>query len=130
MDVTTRLSEWQRLLLMAARVHGLSPDTNLKYANTARVIRQALKWRGVMNGEVQEAWERYEYCPIMEDCYGALIAMIRTDPPEEALFQGQGNYGNATEPPAYPHFTSCRLTERGTQLAEELLKLHPEYHDR
>ncbi|MCH8152512.1 MAG: hypothetical protein IH830_09095 [Planctomycetes bacterium] len=30
---------------------------------------------------------------------------------------------------AFPHFTSCRLTERGARLAEQLLERHPEYRD-
>ncbi len=123
------LNEWQRLLLMAASAHGLGPTTNLDYANTAKVVQQSLVWADVMHGDVQEAWGQCEYCPTIEECYGTLIAMIRNEPPSEALFQGQGNLGSPTEPPTFPHYTSCRLTARGARLAEQLLERHPEYRD-
>lgn len=55
--------------------------------------------------------------------------MIRTEPPTETLFQGQGNLGSPTEPPAFPDFTSCRLTEHGARLADQLLERHPKYRE-
>jgi len=36
----------RELLLMAAAVHKLGPNTNLSYANTAEVMREALHWAG------------------------------------------------------------------------------------
>jgi len=45
MDDIEILTPTERLLLMAAAVHGLGPNTDLSRANTAKVIGQALQWR-------------------------------------------------------------------------------------
>lgn len=136
MTDTVALIEMERLLVMAAAVHGLGPNTPLT-ANAAKVVRQALQWAGLMNDEVREAWSRLEYHPAILDCYGTLIRMIRQFlqndrilPPErlgEALFEGAGNFGTPREPRAFPDFTSCHLTEYGELVAKELLEQYPEY---
>src|SRR5436190_12285719 len=76
------------LLLMAAAVHELGPGTNLSYANTAKAMRQALHWAGLLRG-----------------------------------------WGGPWGPRASAHFTSCRLTERGWLLANQLLERHPCYRE-
>ncbi len=130
------LTEMEELLIMAAAVHGLGPNTRLT-ANAAKVVGQALEWAGRMEGEVRKAWLSIEGHPAIDECYAVLIRMIRQllrngvhRPPErpgDALFEGAGNFGSALHPPALPHFTSCRLTERGVSIARDLLRRHPEY---
>ncbi len=101
------------LLLMAAAVHKLGPQTNLSYANTAKVMRQALHWAGLLHGEIEECFESYNECPPVTEFYEALISMMRQSMPTEVLFEGGGNWGGPSEPRASAHFTSCRLTECG-----------------
>jgi hypothetical protein len=125
---------------MAAAVHGLGPNTDLTRANTAKVVGQALRWAGLVDDELREAWDAMEDHPAIDQVYGALIRMtLQTQrvgpgrPPErpgEVLFEGSGNWGQPGDPecpPAFPHFNSCRLTARGEQLARELLERYPQY---
>jgi hypothetical protein len=133
------LTEIERLLLMAAAIHGLGPKTNLSVANADRVVGQVLEWAGLMDAEVREAWENpgMEYRPAIIRVYGALIRMTHQmhrggsgrppAKPGEVLFEGGGNFGTADDPQAFPHFTSCRLTARGEQLARQLLEQYPDY---
>jgi hypothetical protein len=107
------LSEMERLLLMAAADHELGPDTDLSYANCARVVARVLLWEGLVDDEILAAWAESEYHPAIARCYGTLIAMIQHQPSSEALFEGQGNLGTPESPGAFPHFTSCRLTRLG-----------------
>jgi hypothetical protein len=129
------LTEMDRLLLMAAAVHGLGSSTDLRRANAAKVVGQALVWAGLVDDEVREAWRSLEGHPAIDQCYEALIRMIRrldaawANDPTQPLFEGMGNFGSREDPPAYPHFTSCRLTLGGEQLARELLEQHPEYRN-
>jgi hypothetical protein len=149
MDDIETLTETERLLLMAAAVHGLGPGTDLSRANTARVVNQALLWLGVSPEEIRRGWEelethkqgeQLENHPGSEAFYAALVRMthqlLRGGPgraPERAgpaLFEGSGNWGVPGDPgcPASsPYFNSCRLTARGEQIARELLVRHPEY---
>src|SRR5688572_19529731 len=115
------LTQWDRLLLMAASVENLGPQTNLRYANSARVVRRALSWSGKMSDDDEAAWKLHEFFPAIRECCDALAQRIRNDPADTALFEGFGNWGSDTEDPAFPHFTSCRLTPRGMQLAAQLL---------
>jgi hypothetical protein len=117
------------LLLMAAAVHELGPRTNLSYANTAKVMRQALYWAGLLHGEIEERFESYEECPPVTQFYEAMISMMPQSMPAEVLFEGGGNWGGPGEPHASAHFTSCRLTERGWSLANGLLEQHPHYRE-
>jgi hypothetical protein len=135
------LTDLERLLLIAAAVHGLGPQTSLSHANADRVVGQALEWAGLMEGEVRQAWENpgLEYHPAIVRVYGALIRMAHQmhrpgpgRPPErpgEVLFEASGNLGTAEKPVAFPHFTSCRLTVHGEQVAQGLLLQHPEYRE-
>src|SRR5688572_15405379 len=128
MDEQRTLSEAQRLLLMAAAVHNLRPQTKLT-ANCGRVVWTALQWAGLLTPDVQAAWDNdFEWHPVVRDWQGILIGMIQPVPPEEALFEGAGNLGTPAEPVALPWFTACRLTPRGERLADELLGQHPEYN--
>jgi hypothetical protein len=130
------LTQMEELLVMAAAVRGLGPNTRLT-ANANKVVGQALQWAGQMDEEVQEAVQNLEDHPAIKRCYAVLIRMIRQmlqnglqKPPErpgDALFEGAGNFGSPGAPPAFPHFTSCRLTEYGESVARDLLRHHPEY---
>ena len=117
------------LLLMAAAVHDLGPRTDLKYANTAKVMRQVLHWARLLQGEVEECFESYDECPPVTQFCETLISMMPQSRPAEILFECQGNWGDPGEPRASAHFTSCRLTERGWSLAIELLERHPRYRE-
>lgn len=121
---------------MSAAVHGLGPNTRLT-ANANKVVGQALEWSGQLDGDVKEAWLNFEDHSTIDQCYEVLIGMIRQllpngaqklpERPGEVLFEGAGNLGSPEDPPASPHFTSCRLTEYGESIARELLQHHPEY---
>ena len=115
------------LLLMAAAAHGLGPGTNLHYANAAKVMCQALHWAGLLHGAVEESFESYDECPPVTEFYDALVSMMPQSNPVEALFEGGGNWGGPGERPASAHFTSCRLTERGWSIAQQLLERHASY---
>jgi len=112
---------------MAAAVHGLGPSTDLSTANTAKVMRQALHWAGLLHGEVEECFEGYDECPPVAEFYDALVSMMPWSNPDVVLFEGGGNWGGPGKPRAAAHFTSCRLTERGWVRAQELLERHEAY---
>ena len=128
MTGTEGISEIERLLLMAAAVHGLGPGTDLSRANTAKVVDQVLKWTGVNDGEVREAWSSIESHPAMDRVYTVLISMVQSDSgklperPGDPLFKGGGNWGGPEESPCNLHFNSCRLTELGERIAFQLLQ--------
>ena len=115
------------LLLMAAAVHRLGPETDLTYANTAKVMRQALHWAGLLQGEIETCFESYDDAPPVTQFYDALTSMILQERTTEVLFEGGGNWGGPGLRPAAAHFTSCRLTERGLSFAKQLLDRHPHY---
>jgi hypothetical protein len=140
MDKPENLTETERLLLMAAAVHELGPATDLSRANTARVVDQVLRWRGLSAEEVRDGWQDQECGPIHEEAYNALIRMTHQTtrmgpwrPPERPgvpLFEGSGNWGVPGDPncPAcWPQFNSCRLTAEGERMARDLLGQYPEY---
>lgn len=113
---------------MAAVVHKLGPKTDLSYANTFKVMRQALHWAGLLHGEIERSFESYNNeCPPVAQFYEAMISMMPQAGPTEVLFEGEGNWGGPGELPASAHFTSCRLTERGWEIGCELLERHPDY---
>jgi hypothetical protein len=134
------LTQIEKLLLMAAAVHGLRPGIELKYANTARVVLKALEWAGLDSKEVLDAWNTDDWHPSLQAVYGPLVHMTQmelltggfrpAERPGPALFEGGGNWGvpgDPKHPPACPQFNSCRLTATGDRLALELLADHPEY---
>lgn len=114
---------------MAAAVHEFGPWTDLTYANTAKVMRQALHWAGLLNAEIQTCFEGYGECPPVTQFYETLISMMPQSKPPEVLFECQGNWGGPGEPRASAHFTSCKLTQRGWQIANNLLERHPRYRE-
>jgi hypothetical protein len=135
------LSEIEQQLLMAAAVHRLGPQTDLRRANTVRIVDQVLAWRG-LSAEQRRAgwWDDGDSAPSHKAVYGVLIRM--TEPvnnqgswraakrPGLPLFEGGGNWGvpgNPNKPACWPHYNSCRLTNEGEQLARLLLDGHPEY---
>jgi len=117
------------LLLMAAVVHELGPATDLNFVNTAKVMRQALHWADLLHGEIEECFESYDECTIVNQFYEALISMMPQSKPAEVLFECQGNWGGPGEPRAAAHFTSCRLTQRGWSVANQLLERYPRYRE-
>lgn len=134
------LSRIEKLLLMAAAVHGLRPGSNIRYANTARVVHTALEWAGLYSEEVAGRWSADEWHPALDEVYEPLVRMTQVElrtgdfrPAERcgpALFEGSGDWGvpgDPKRPPADPRFNSCRLTGIGDQIALKLLAEHPEY---
>src|SRR5215469_10564921 len=132
MEKPETLTETERQLLMAAAVQGLGPGTNLGRANTACVVDQVLRWRGLSADEVRRGWRELDCdCdPVHEEVYASLIRMthqVCTDGPGRAperpgpaLFEGGGNWGVSGDPdcPAsWPQFNSCRLTAKGERVA-------------
>jgi hypothetical protein len=124
MHDTSGLTENQKLVLMAAAVHGLGPETDLMYANARRVVRQALVWQGYWDQELDAVWNPYDGSPALEAVYGALLSLIKMGEP---LFEGAGNLGSDSLPSAFPDFVSCRLTTRGQAMAEQLLAEQPRF---
>jgi hypothetical protein len=131
----------ERMLLMAAAAHGLNPQTDLQYANCGKVVGQVLEWAGLVDEAVRENWNSAggvsDYHPTIRRIYGDLIRMLSRPtreggwkPPPRAgvaLFEGSGNFGTSDNPMAFPHFTSCRLTEEGERIARKLLEQNPQY---
>ncbi len=140
MDDFNTLTQTERLLLMAAAVHGLGPHTDLNYANTARVVNQALRWRGLSAEEIRGGWRDRDCDPAHAEVYDALIRMTHQmqtvgpgrapERPGPVLFEGSGNWGVPGDPdcPAcWPQYNSCHLTAEGERIALELLERHPEF---
>ncbi len=140
MNGASDLTEVEQQLLMAAAVHGLGPATDLRRANTARVVDQVLRWRGLTAAQVNAGWRNEDCDPEHEAVCAALIRMThhvhREGPgraperPGAALFEGGGNWGvpgDPNRPACWPQFNSCRLTAEGEQVARALLEQHPEY---
>lgn len=132
------LSETEKLLLMAADYQALGPETNVFFANTYLVVHQVLRWLGLDDEQIRLGWQEESegWCtsPTHDAVYNALVRMTYQFPsrpqerPGPALFEGGGNWGvPGLHPPCYPFYNSCRLTERGQQLAKELLAQHPQY---
>jgi len=141
MEEHETLTENERLLLMAAAVHELGPCTDLLRANTARVVEQVLRWRGLSAEEIRKGWREWSCDPLHQEVYDTLVRMtlqwqrvgrgqapVRPGVP---LFEGAGNWGvpgDPSRPPCWPQYNSCRLTEAGGRLAKELLAQYPEYN--
>ena len=134
------LTEVEQQLLMAAAVHKLGPATDLSRANTARVVNQVLRWRGLTAAQVNSGWRDEDCDSEHRAVYDALVRMTwkecRDDtfrPPERpgpALFEGGGNWGVPCVPDrqaCWPHYNSCRLTAEGERVARSLLERHPAY---
>jgi DNA gyrase/topoisomerase IV subunit A len=64
---------------------------------------------------------------VIDDWYRTLIAMFRQVPESDLLIEGAGNFGSPEDPPAYPSYTGCRLTKRGSALADRLFMEYPRY---
>ena len=75
------------LLLMAAVIHRLGPETDLSHANCYRVMRQALHWAGLLHGEIETSFESYDDAPPVTQFYDALATMILQDGPTEVLLR-------------------------------------------
>ena len=130
MDNKETLTETERLLLMAAAVQRLGPNTDLDRANTARVVDQVLRWICLGAEEISRGWEEPAIGPIHREVYNVLIRMTYQMPnraperPGTPLFEGNGNWGvpgDPIRPACLPQYNSCRLTAEGEQLASELL---------
>jgi hypothetical protein len=136
------LTEVEQQLLMAAAVHGLGPATDLGFANTAQVVNQVLRWRGLTAAQVNVGWRERDCDREHDAVYAALVRMTHQEcrdgtfrpgeRPGPALFEGGGNWGvpgDPDRPACWPHFNSCRLTTEGERLAHLLLERHPEYRE-
>jgi hypothetical protein len=120
------LDERKCLLVMAAFLHGAQPGAEVR-ANCGRVLRQALKWAGLWNDQLEHDYHCDVENPIIADWYRTLIKLTRHVPLAEALIEGQGNLGSDSQPPAFPRYTGCRLTSVGRMSAERLFVEHPQY---
>ncbi len=118
------LTERARLLLMAAYVHGAGPNAEIR-ANCGRVLRQALRWAGLWNEQLEHNNLYDIEDPVIADWYRTLISMTRRADNSELLIEGQGNLGSPVDPPAFPTYTGCRLTRKGRELAEKLFAAAP-----
>jgi hypothetical protein len=134
------LTETEQQLLMAAALHGFGPNTDLGRANTARVVNQVLRWRGLSDEQILSGWWDEDCSPAHDAVYSALVRITHQThragpgrPPERpgvALFEGGGNWGvpgDPDRPACWPQFNSCRLTAEGKRIARDLLAQHPEY---
>lgn len=128
-----RLTELEQLLVMSAAKCGFGPEHDLSIANSAKVVRQAGRWMGLTDPELR-SMAGPDWHPVVAELFAALVRMVRpvfSDPerlperPGEALLEGGANWGeagNPRKPPSWPLYTSCRLTERGQQIARELMR--------
>ncbi len=127
------LSERERLLLMAAFLHGTKAEAEIR-ANCGQVLRQALVWAGHWKENQDNREFDDNLNPVIKDWYGDLISMIRDNLESGLLMEGSGNlgsaddlpFGNPDDEPAAPNFTGCRLTQRGREIAQRLLKVYPQ----
>lgn len=115
------LNERERLLLMAAYLHGPGPEEELARANCWRVLREAMRWGGVLDEQVEATGGQCDH-PVVEEWYTVLIGMID----REWLLRGAGNLGGEEGQAAWPAYTGCGVTEEGRDLAERLWAEHPE----
>ena len=102
------LTEGEQQLLMAAGVHGLGPATDLGRANTARVVNQVLRWRGLTAEQIDAGWQDEDCDPEHDAVYAALVRMTHQkcrdgsfrpgERPGPALSEGGGNWGVPGEP--------------------------------
>jgi hypothetical protein len=140
MEEPENLTENERLLLLAAAVHDLGPDTDISGANTARIVNQVLRWRGLSAEQVRDGWRTRECDPLHQEVYDTLIRMTQMqhqaggwrapERPGAPLFEGAGNWGvpgDPSQPACWPQYNSCRLTGAGERLAQKLLTRYPEY---
>lgn len=103
--------ERERLLLLAAYLYPQQSGDRIA-ANCWRVLRQAMLWAGVLDEQI-EAIGGHGHHPVVEEWYRTLIEMVRQEPACDALLWAAGNLGSATDPPGWPAFTGCGLTEKG-----------------
>ncbi len=126
LDPDTDLDNREQLLLMAAYFHGAQPRKEIR-ANGRRVLRQALLWAGLWNGQLEHDEHHDIDNPVLQDWYQTLIAMTRRKPKSKLLLEGAGNFGSPVDAPACPRYTGCRLTRRGREFAEKLREQYPQY---
>ena len=84
------LTEVEQQLLMAAGVHGLGPATDLGRANTARVVNQVLRWRGLTAEQIDAGWQDEDCDPEHDAVYAALVRMTHQDAGTAASDQASG----------------------------------------
>lgn len=108
--------ERERLLLLAAYLYPQQSADRIT-ANCWRVLRQAMLWAGALDEQI-EAIGGHGHHPVVEEWYRTLIEMARQEPAGDALLWVAGNLGSATDPPAWPAFTGCGLTEKGREFFE------------
>ncbi|OAI41662.1 hypothetical protein AYO40_02695 [Planctomycetaceae bacterium SCGC AG-212-D15] len=120
-----KLSERERLIIMAASLHGTKAWERVQRANCFRVLQQALTWARLWDEERMRSRDVEE--PTVDDWYQTLIMMSRMAK-KERLIEGGGNLGVPNKyPPALPAFTSCGLTAKGKKVARALFARFPKY---
>jgi hypothetical protein len=128
------LTEIEQQLLRAATLLEMGPTLDLNRANTAKIVNQVLRWRGLSEEEVARGWRDLDCDREHGLVYFTLVRMtgqLQLDgdfrPPERpgpALFEGGGNWGVPGDPnehACWPQYNSCRLTPDGERLGRQLL---------
>src|ERR1700722_9503473 len=69
------ITDTERLLLMAAAVHGLGPNNDMRRANAAKLVEQALQWLGLSVEEINRQCPDPE-SPRFEEVHNALVRMV------------------------------------------------------
>src|SRR5262245_34977059 len=106
--VLPELTEMEKLLLMAAAVHGLGSQIDITSANSAIVVLQAIQWAGLDNQEFRQQWNRDKPHSALDQVYLPLVRMTQqlcrdgsiraAERPGPALFEGRGNWGVPGDP--------------------------------
>lgn len=122
----------REFILASALFHERPPDADgYVRANSARVLRNALRAAGLWDQRLQEGQAEafhgiYDRFPDIKMWYDTLIELVRHEPESERLLQGAGNLID----PAGASFTACWLTPRGRETAEKLLATHPDWENK
>ena len=106
-----------RLILSAVEdTSAAHASTHLDWLRSAEVLRRAMTTAGEWTAADAAALAtELEFTPTLQAYYDALVSLVRGEGVTEPLLEGRGNFGRAGEgnPPAYPTYTDCRLTEVG-----------------
>ncbi len=124
------LSNIQSSLLLAAFFRGMSDDQLPWYSNCDQVVTLSLFYTSDLSfDECDRRFEHRGYVGGLYDDegelkpdfalrYRELISLLKSHP---ELIQGSGDF----ESPAYPTYTSCRLTPDGVALVTSLAPMFP-----
>jgi hypothetical protein len=128
------LTQIEESVLVATFFRGGDPESRIWASNSDQVLTLSLFYTGDISSEecvvrfLQKGYvgglyqDDGELNEVIACRYGVLINLLQTHP---ELIEGGGDF-NA---PAFPTYTSCRLTRAGQQLACELIPIFPRKPD-